>query len=553
MLNGFGSDYDNLLWATSGDGTFDNLNILTPVYTPGTNDILAGNVELSLTALALSPCAVSSTDVMILSFDYPVIISDLVTDQDLNAGDELQLTFLAQSQTVGVYAWYHNNVLIIGENASVLSIQNITLSDAGYYYSVYSTDCGEVTSGTALISIFEAASMQLSLDSGWAGISTYVQPVPSEVSTVFGAIVNDVDIISNQYLSPPEIFWPLEGINTLGNWSATKGYKIKMINQAELTVTGKILYPSAPLSIQSGWSYLPVNSVCPVNVAEIFDSQPSVTMIKEIAGWRIYWPVQGVNTLQHLMPGKAYEILNSGGSFIQIQYPGCEGSKLIPDINSGEMKIQSPWNEIHHSSSTHVFGFTSQASADFEQGDIIGAFDQNDLNVGIIEVISSEEPMAIAAFSDDDMTIGKDGLVVGETVTFKIYRPSTQEVFELTAIYAENSPVAGNFAVNGISVIEKAEFKTTSIGFIGSSDKVTLSVYPNPATSVINVSISSNNTINGTMMLMNANGQIVIKQQFAHNEAITRQQLDVSSVTKGVYYLKVVSDNILKVEKILIN
>jgi hypothetical protein len=82
---------------------------------------------------------------------------------------------------------------------------------------------------------------------------------------------------------------------------------------------------------------------------------------------------------------------------------------------------------------------------------------------------------------------------------------------------------------------------------------VTLSVYPNPATSVINVSISSNNTINGTMMLMNANGQIVIRQQFAHSEAITRQQLDVSSVTKGVYYLKVVSDNILKVEKILIN
>jgi hypothetical protein len=55
------------------------------------------------------------------------------------------------------------------------------------------------------------------------------------------------------------------------------------------------------------------------------------------------------------------------------------------------------------------------------------------------------------------------------------------------------------------------------------------------------------------MMLMNANGQIVIRQQFAHSEAITRQQLDVSSVTKGVYYLKVVSDNILKVEKILIN
>ncbi len=39
----------NPFWKTSGDGTFDNTNILLPVYTPGTNDKSAVSVTLTLT------------------------------------------------------------------------------------------------------------------------------------------------------------------------------------------------------------------------------------------------------------------------------------------------------------------------------------------------------------------------------------------------------------------------------------------------------------------------------------------------------------------------
>jgi subtilisin family serine protease len=43
-------NYSSLHWITSGDGTFDNANILHPTYTPGTNDIIATEVMLTLTA-----------------------------------------------------------------------------------------------------------------------------------------------------------------------------------------------------------------------------------------------------------------------------------------------------------------------------------------------------------------------------------------------------------------------------------------------------------------------------------------------------------------------
>ncbi|MEI8113081.1 MAG: gliding motility-associated C-terminal domain-containing protein [Bacteroidia bacterium] len=47
------SHYSNLLWTSSGDGTFDDFKILNPVYKPGPNDYLAGTVTLTLTAEGL--------------------------------------------------------------------------------------------------------------------------------------------------------------------------------------------------------------------------------------------------------------------------------------------------------------------------------------------------------------------------------------------------------------------------------------------------------------------------------------------------------------------
>ena len=42
--------YENLLWTTSGDGSFDHNDILTPIYTPGDQDLEHKTVTLTLTA-----------------------------------------------------------------------------------------------------------------------------------------------------------------------------------------------------------------------------------------------------------------------------------------------------------------------------------------------------------------------------------------------------------------------------------------------------------------------------------------------------------------------
>ena len=49
-LNAYAANYTSLSWSSNGDGSFSDQTILNPSYTPGSNDIANGSVELSLTA-----------------------------------------------------------------------------------------------------------------------------------------------------------------------------------------------------------------------------------------------------------------------------------------------------------------------------------------------------------------------------------------------------------------------------------------------------------------------------------------------------------------------
>ena len=49
QIVGYAIHYDNLQWTTSGDGTFDDATIATPIYTPGAQDIANHQATLTLT------------------------------------------------------------------------------------------------------------------------------------------------------------------------------------------------------------------------------------------------------------------------------------------------------------------------------------------------------------------------------------------------------------------------------------------------------------------------------------------------------------------------
>ncbi|MCF8406010.1 MAG: T9SS type A sorting domain-containing protein, partial [Bacteroidales bacterium] len=58
-------NYSDMMWSTSGDGTFDDATAMNPTYTPGTNDIDAKEVMLSLSAYGNTPCGDMMDDMML--------------------------------------------------------------------------------------------------------------------------------------------------------------------------------------------------------------------------------------------------------------------------------------------------------------------------------------------------------------------------------------------------------------------------------------------------------------------------------------------------------
>jgi hypothetical protein len=69
QLEGMAVNYDSLLWTTAGTGAFSDPKVLTPIYTPGTGDVTAGSVTLTLTAYAMA--GIDSTSQMTLTIFQP--------------------------------------------------------------------------------------------------------------------------------------------------------------------------------------------------------------------------------------------------------------------------------------------------------------------------------------------------------------------------------------------------------------------------------------------------------------------------------------------------
>ena len=88
QIVGYAINYDNLLWATSGDGTFDDATIATPIYTPGSQDIENGQATLTIT---INGGGETLTDEMTVFIIEKVVITPTLGGQHYCAIDEPQL------------------------------------------------------------------------------------------------------------------------------------------------------------------------------------------------------------------------------------------------------------------------------------------------------------------------------------------------------------------------------------------------------------------------------------------------------------------------------
>ena len=113
------STVSNLVWSTSGTGTFDYTNILAPIYTPSPFDVLNSPITLRFTANAIAPCTVPSVTTLQLTLVKSPTIS--VTNQLPICEDVNNVTVLGTSvSNYSSFVWSSTTGTTIS-NTSILN------------------------------------------------------------------------------------------------------------------------------------------------------------------------------------------------------------------------------------------------------------------------------------------------------------------------------------------------------------------------------------------------------------------------------------------------
>jgi len=159
------SNISNHVWTTSGDGSFDNANSLTAVYTPGTNDIATELVSLTLTST--NSCGFDA-DTMQVAIHSPVAIAPQPAGGTVGVGSSFSFTIGATGGGLS-YQWrkYPGPVnLADGGNISgaltnSLTINPVGLGDAGTYDCLVTNVCGSLASDPATLIVNAGATVSL--------------------------------------------------------------------------------------------------------------------------------------------------------------------------------------------------------------------------------------------------------------------------------------------------------------------------------------------------------------------------------------------------------
>jgi len=404
-----------------------------------------------------------------------------------------------------------------------------------------------------IISLPAYKTHNLIIPQGWSGISSYLKPatslpyynIPSmaprsggdSIRRIMMPVVSNVSIVQNL----TKTYWPSQNINTIGKWSATSGYKIKVTEPIVLPIIG-CDYTPRTISLVTGWNLIPVISECNVQIESLFAANLNkITIIKEVAGSNIYWPEMDIKTLMTLLAGKAYLMMVS--SNFSVTFPACSSLKdeeIIPAV----FKNNSLWNDPVMTPSNHSIALPSRVLGNLMAGDIIGAFTEDGICAGMVQIDDVSQSYLLQVFGDDQTTFEKDGFDENESINFKLFRPQVNQEFEIGFDFDATMPSSdGVFTTDGLSAVGKVVFNPT---YIGENANTSISFFPNPSSGLIEfVAGDSNRKFNVTILDMT--GQNIFETTFS-----AKARINISNSPKGIYLVKIESNDFIKFEKLII-
>ena len=181
---------------------------------------------------------------------------------------------------------------------------------------------------------------------------------------------------------------------------------------------------------------------------------------------------------------------------------------------------------------------------------MIGVFNALDICCGMLEVTDTKSPKGLTAFGDDLTTEDlMDGFNENETMTFRLYRPETDDEYIMNVVFDTRLPDLGQFKTNGLSKITSVTLIPEIIENNSSGEYV--HIYPNPSGGIFYVSFGRP-VQDMKVVVYDAHGLLLFRKILNEGQKNTYGMIDLREYPRGIYFIKFMKDDFIRYCKIII-
>ncbi|HEY9187446.1 MAG TPA: T9SS type A sorting domain-containing protein [Ignavibacteria bacterium] len=505
------------------------------------------------------------------SISIPISSSPTIGEEKIKNGDAIGVFYLRNDSMfcAGYTIWNYssnNGIIIWGDNAQTPIKDGFALNELIRFkiwdsknnkeYPAHVKFLGGKTTYFIneyyIVDSLKAATKiihQIKLNQGWNLISSYANPINSNLDTICSSIQSSMVLLKDGF---GRFYWPQFNIRQISNFDFRNGYQIYMLAPATLTIIGNnVLWDTTKIKLIRGWNMISYLRQIPMRIDSALSSILSkVVLVKNDSG-QFYWKEFNVNTIGSMKPGIGYQVYMIDSATFNYPYGLIPLNLLYKKNNIDFVELKKPVfyrNQNRASVSNSILMIELDNSMD---NDEIGIFTNDGLLIG--SGVVQNKKCFLTIFGDDNLTDNiKEGAQENEELLIKIKSKNEEKIIK-------------NIIVTDVLNPDKKEnklyYKTNSLLKVSISEERVLPTkftleqnYPNPFNPITMIKFSIPYKSKVTLDIYNSIGQLV-KREIDNIEFDTgtyQIEFNAKHLSSGVYFYKLKADKYLETKKMLL-
>jgi len=488
-------------------------------------------------------------------FDNDICVGKVQLTSSINPSVDSTYAFISASQNDG-----NSNGFTIGDeisyrvwDASEQLEKNINQVNYNSDISEWVTSGKFVGGGTSVVElgyifIEPVITQAVQLERGWNIFSAAVVPEEADMTLVNDRLINDNLLVKLQDESGNTLErFQKEWINNVGSLMKTEGYRIRVKSATNLYITGKQVSLPMNINVKTGSNLVsfPYNGT--VDAKQVIQPLIDAGILEKVQDEKgnsiEYWgaTIGWINGIGNFEAGEGYLVQVRSDGILPIN------NQYEKSATTGSADLETVYfiPNFEGNGKDHMnINLIGLKDAGLQVGDEIAAFD-GEICVGATKLstedLNKNSASIIASASDADQV---NGFTENNDIKLKYWHVDSNSKSELSLSILDGNLIYNKYG-SMFAMLNKQMPGIDDNGL----NSLEIDMYPNPAINNVTISFSDLPEIRSKIILMDMNG----KQLQSREVQSTHEVFDLQSYPTGVYLVKTIVGDAIKVNKLIKN